>query len=89
MQRIPELRFSATLGQESKLCLSALKAREELSKRRSRGRDPERIWELRGVLRCPNCGSMLRTCTYRPGNKNGSERKHYYYLCRSRYDMVK
>jgi len=66
---------------------TVLRAREELGKRRSRGRrDPERIWELRSVLRCPDCGAVLRPYTNARRNKNGSERRYYYYSCRSRFD---
>lgn len=68
---------------------TVLRAREELGKRRSRGSDPERIWELRSVIRCPDCGSVLRPYTNVRRNKDGTERRYYYYSCRSRYDTAK
>lgn len=43
-----------------------------------------REWELRGVVRCRDCGVLMTTQTSRYYKGNGSF--YYYYKCRTRYD---
>lgn len=62
-------------------------ARDRLKKRRTKpSKEAARYWTLRGIVRCPDCGSVLSPLTVTRKRKDGSTARNFYYVCRRRFN---
>lgn len=62
-------------------------ARDRLKQRRVKpSKAAGRLWPLRGLLRCPDCGSVLSPQTVTRKRADGSTARNWYYVCRRRFN---
>lgn len=62
-------------------------ARDRLRKRRTMpAKEALRYWTLRGIVRCPECGSVLSPTWVSRKRADGSTARNFYYTCRRRFN---
>jgi site-specific DNA recombinase len=62
-------------------------ARHRLKQRRVKpSKAAGRLWPLRGLVRCPECGSVLSPVTVTGKRADGSTARTFYYTCRRRFN---
>jgi hypothetical protein len=62
-------------------------ARDRLKQRRAKPSNAAgRFWPLRGLLLCPDCGSVLSPQTVTGKRADGSTARNFYYTCRRRFN---